>query len=155
MNIEEIFTRTDFSLDLVLFPLFAGVILAMLIVLYNKLVTGRLVRYLIKNEITGEENAVTLTDAGCGKNLLLKLALKDGTTFRKVVYKAGGEGEARYYLPEDKQGRASTAYDNKGASVFAVLIGAVLFTGALLLLRILIPDAVTMIGNVIDMFKEL
>ena len=152
MNLESLFSSPDIPLPLVLWAMFAGFVVAMCVVLYQKLVTGKFVKFLIKQEKSTEENAATLEEAGCAKNLLLKWALRDGTTFRKVVKKTK---DGRYFLPEENRDRARTAYDNKGASVFTVLIGAILLGAAVAAVQIFAPDLVQMMKNAIDMFKEL
>lgn len=68
----------------IIYGVFAGVLLATIYGIYNKKVIGRLVRRLLGREILSPDKALTLDEIGLGRNIFIKLALRS-YTLRRVV----------------------------------------------------------------------
>ena len=120
---------------LVLQGLFIGVIIAVLVVAYNKLFIGRFVKALIKAEANHPAFAKSFSDLNIKKNFLYKLALRRGGTLTKVVARLENDAD-KYYIPEDNIYRAGRLYGGKDVDVLllaAVLVLLFLFFGILLL----------------------
>ncbi len=161
MSISELLTEYGTSLEAVLVAMFGGLFIALGIMLYNKAIPGKIVRYLIANGIDSPEGAVTLEEAGLAKSRLLRYALRDGSMLRKLVFCLPAEVDgvdkkgrtdvkkARFYLPEDKAYRADFSYNNNGTSLLTVLLTVMLFLVMLALLFLLVPWMLEMVGNVV------
>lgn len=166
MPFSDLLTKTDFSLETMLVSIFLGLIVALCILMYNRFVPGKIIRFLISNQIHSEENAVTLEQAGCARNRLIAFSLRDGSMLRKLVVciPSATEGitekgktilkHARFYLPEDKCSRAELAYNNNGTSVFTVLLTVLIFLAMMLLVGILTPNLIQMLKNFLNSLKS-
>jgi len=113
------------TFDIVLQGIFIGVVLAVLVVAYNKLVLGRFVKALIKAEAVHPSFAKSFEELKLRKNFLFSFALRTRSSLRKVVFES--EETTRkgcYYIPEDKLYRAGRMYGGKDVDV--LLVAAVL-----------------------------
>ena len=160
MSIGEFLTQYAISLEPIMLSIFLGLLVSLGILSYNKLVCGKIVRYLIENGIHTPDCAVTLKDAGLDGRRLLRHALRDGSILRKMVVCADESDEktdpdaARFYLPEDKIDKAELSYDNNGTSFLTVLLTVFLFLIMMIAVAILAPNLVQMFQNMISMFTQ-
>ena len=167
MDINRFLTSFDPSLEQVLLPMLAGIILAAAIVLCNKKIFGKIIRRLIDLRAFTPATAVTLSEAGIRETRMLRLVLREKSTFRKLVHtcpsSSDGDAEAakhadlsslRFYLPEENCDRAELQYDNNGASFLGVFLASVLFLAAMLFLLTVVPDLVQMVKNFIEIAKN-
>ena len=175
MSISDFLTSYGSSLPVTLSAVFFGLLLSMSVLLYNRYVPGKLVRYLIKERIHTPELAITLAQAGVKDNLLIRHSLKEGSMLRKLLAvvpvesaespeasggnasgrkKAGPElTSLRFYLPEENAYRAEVSYNNNGASILSVLLSVLLFLVMMFLIAILAPNLIQMLTNFIDSLK--
>lgn len=150
-------TNTVTTLNIIVWALFIGFIIAIFATLYNKFVIGRLVHALIEKGANTEDTALSISEAGCN-NAFVRFALRRGTSLRRVVYMVGDTElhDAKYdvsaalYIPEEKRHRAEVTYGKSditpGGVILAVVACAVLAITAL----ILIPDLIKLLANFID-----
>jgi len=136
--------------DVVMQGIFLGVILAVLVVAYNKLVIGKFVKALIKAEAVHPAFAKTFEQLNLKKTFWLAFALRSGSTLRKVVYEP--EDEERkgcFYIPEDKLYRAGRIYGGKDVDmllVAAIILVLFIFFTVLLLYMPVIWDQLSNIS---------
>ena len=166
MSITEFFTQYGFQLEATLAAIFLGLIVALIVLLYNKHVPGRLIRYLIEHEACGEDSAVTLAQAGISPRSPVMLSLRRSATMRSLLVilpdpEAGTDKKgrvdltrARIYLPEDKRHKAEISYNNNGTSVITVLFAVIVFLVMMLLVALLTPNLVQMLQNFLDSLKS-
>ena len=132
----------------------AGVLIAAFLIFLNKQTLGKFVKKLFDERAESEATAKSLSDLGFAKNRIVKLALKPGSTLRKVVRATEEkEGEpARYYIPEETSYRAEVTYNPDGSSVMTLVIAVIVFLAAGVILMTVIPDLIQMAGNAIEAF---
>ena len=149
-------TNTVTTLNIIVWSLFIGFIIAIGITLYNKIVPGRVVRALIEKGAVSPESALTLGDAGAA-NPLVKLALRRGSSLRRVVRMIEETSEdnakenietGKFYIPEECMHRATKVYDKPETSVFSVLLAIIAFLILAMVAFIVIPDIVQLISNI-------
>lgn len=165
MNLSDLFTQYGFQLETMLVSIFLGLLVALGILLYNRYVPGKIVRFLLNNRVHTEEASVTLAQAGVSGRSLTARTLRDGSMLRKLIVclpdAENGVDEkgrtrlecARFYLPEDKCYRADLAYNSNGASVLTVLLTVLIFLAMLLLVAFLAPQLIQMFRNFISSLK--
>ena len=146
------FTAADAQLlEWIILALAIGAVLASLLMLYHQSVPGSLVRALLRAEAHSPEKALTLADLGLDR-ALIRLELHRGAVTKKFVLAteaADGEGESRYYIPEELRYRAAVRYEKKGNGPISVLLTAALALAMAFLLTRLIPLALGMIDSML------
>lgn len=134
-----------------------GCILASAAMLYERRYLGGFVRRLLKAEANEEGRAITLGEAGYGKNAILRSVLRRrDSALRKLVRYTGEEREditpatgarqlkmkdeidfttARFYIPAELWNRAEMRYEAKGTDLrsFVVTVIVCLVGGALII----------------------
>ena len=139
-------------LDNMLQGIFLGVIAAVLVIAYNKLVIGKFVKALIKAEAVHPNFAKTFEQLNVKRNFMISFALRNKGMLRKFVLEPDGDDrKGSFYIPEDKLYRAGRLYGGKDVDllmVFAVIIILFLFFAVLLMFFPVIMDWVsTLTGN--------
>lgn len=86
----EGYTNFDFgegalSLQIIIFGIFAGVLLASFSMIFIKTTLGKLVRALLERNAFDPKDSVTLAECGLEKHFFIRWALKHGYTLRRVV----------------------------------------------------------------------
>lgn len=131
------FFMDTISVDIVLQGLFFGVLFAVFVVAYNKLVLGKFVKALIKAEAVHPNFAKSFEQLKIKKTFWLSFALRNRGTLRKVVFEPEGEDMKGYfYIPEDKLYRAGRIYGGKDVDflmVAAVIIVLFIFFAIVLM----------------------
>ena len=117
--------------------LFIGVILAVLVIAYNKLVIGRFVKALIKAEAVHPNFAKSFEQLKMRKTFWLSFALRTKGFLRKFVFEPEEDDRKGYfYIPEDKLYRAGRIYGGKDVDfllVVAVIIVLFIFFALILM----------------------
>lgn len=122
--------------NMVLQSIFIGVIIAVLVIAYNKIVIGNFVRALIKAEAIHPSFAKSFAQLGIKKNVLLKFAMRRGGLLSKLVREIDEENlPGFYYIPEDKLYRAGRIYGGHDVDflMVALIIVILLFSFGLIL----------------------
>lgn len=84
--IREIEALTDSPVGLVIASLFAGIVLSVIVTLYQHGVSGTVIRSLIKNNADSPESAKTLFELGLWKNIFVRAALLGkGGTLKRII----------------------------------------------------------------------
>lgn len=142
--IDNVFTFS--GLNLVIWSVYIGFMLAMILNYYQKKVVGGFVRSVLNQGALTVENALTLEQLGYHKNPLIRRELTKHGALRKMVwevddnYRTGEDGIlysareksldlniGRFYVSEERRIQAELRYDNKGSDIFALLISAAVF----------------------------
>ena len=149
-----------------------GLVIASLVMFYNKNVLGELIRRLDEVGALDAESAKTLDELGLSKNIFIKLSLKRGNTLRKLVAIAPAEGEAcerdltlclasvegikysvdteRFYLPQSKRDVAVGRFRRKGSGWLSVVLMAVVGLAVVIAIMKLAPSVAGIIEALID-----
>lgn len=151
-------TNSVTTLNIIVWSLFIGFMIAIGVTLYNKIVLGTIVRSLIDRQAFCEEDSLTASEVGCN-NIFIRFALRRGGSFRRIVRMTGDteyeqvKGDfttARYYIPSENVHRAEMIYGKAGASVFSVLLSILAFLAVAFISFIVIPDLIQMLMNFIE-----
>lgn len=164
------------SLDLIVWALFAGFVLASLLALYNKRIIGGFVKAMLRDECLSPETAKTVTELGYGTDWFIKNALRTDTVLCRFVVRIdkdmdgtenpaesdGGEKKkrqpkhdvidfstARFYIPEELKYKADVRYANRGTNLFTFVLGVVALIAAAFAAIYFIPDLIQLIDNFI------
>ncbi len=123
------------STELIIWGICIGVCLGFLGSFLSKALQGPFVRELLSKGAIGEENAISLRDAGFLYRKLLMIAIRDGSALRNIVSVVGGKlptvtaggktaidyEKALFYIPEDKKSKAEATF-NEGEKWYILLI---------------------------------
>lgn len=145
MNFTTLWTDTFSTLEKVILAIAIGILIAGIMLIYNRRVTARPIRALLKAEALTPGTAKTAAELGLkpsafrpvrdpygGMRRSVRVILADGTEADGKLT-AEDLGTARYYLPDDLKYAAEVRYDAKHTAwpvmivvVIAVLIAAYL-----------------------------
>lgn len=173
MDLSKLLTYQGITLDIIVWSLFVGVVLALLVIFLTKRVTGAYVRRLLDAKAHTPETALTMRQLGVKSNILIRLQLREKGTLRKVVIanpvtasvqapavdgapvkksaakkRSADLADTPFFIPENKIDRAARLFDATSASLFNILL-------AVLALIVVAVISFTVIPDLIDMFKDL
>ncbi len=135
--VTEGYKKAD--LNIILISIFVGIIVASIAIVYRRYVLGNIVRKIVDKKAFSEDTAITLEEMGF-KNVFVKFALRDSSTFKKTVHRVAEEGKAiRYFIPEEIYMHEEIKYCKKNTNVIVIIIGAILFFAAFYLLLNYVP----------------
>ncbi|MGI6203281.1 MAG: hypothetical protein ACOYID_07765 [Eubacteriales bacterium] len=173
MIFSELLTSPEMSLELVLWSMFAGIIAASFMAVYNRHVPGKIVRLLYSREAHSPADSLTLEELGVAKNLLIRWSLRRGSSLLKVVHEfdpfAGNAALRaanpksrkrnlrllRFYIPPEVHERAEFMYIREGTSLLMALISVAVFLGVVFFCLVAIPgliDLLTALFREIEIF---
>ncbi len=160
--IEQIFSLN--GLNLVIWSMYIGFMLATLLNYYNKKVMGRFVRLVIEKGALSADSALTLEELGYSNKQLIRRALQKPGALRKMVweiddnYRTGEDGVlfsarekeldlnlGKFYIPEERRIQAQLRYDDKGSDIFALIMCAVAFFALAVVACIWLPSIISAI----------
>ncbi len=99
------FDNPTITLTVILWAMYAGLLIAIIASTYNRSYVGEAVRAIVKNECYSPDTALTLEELGIKASALRRYSLRDKTTVRKYIRIANGE-ECKSVK---KRGKASLA----------------------------------------------
>lgn len=143
------------SMRLLIWVLYAGIVIGSLLGTLDKLYCGSFVRALLDNEIVTAESARSLSEIETRGKWYLRRALRPGKPLWKMIA-ATAEGEdgssvsakdARFYLPAEKRDLAQLRYQNGSRPVRTLILAVVLLTVAAVLAQTVLPELLTMLDN--------
>ncbi len=146
------------TLNIIVWSLFIGFIIALGISVYNRLVLGSVIAKLKGKEAFSEDAALTAKELGCS-GPLVRLALRKNGTFRRIVRMKGDTeavlcndsfADARFYLPQESIRRAETVYGKSGLTAGNVLLSIAAFFALAVVAFIVIPELIQMLSNFIS-----
>lgn len=157
--IENIFSFD--GLNLVIWSVYIGYMLATVLYYYQKKVMGKFVRLIISKGALSSDSAMTLAELGYDKQTLIRRELQKHSALRKMVweiddnYRTGEDGIlycareksldlniGRFYIPEERRIQAEIRYDDKGSDIFALIISAVGMFALAVVACIWLPDII-------------
>lgn len=178
------FYNRIFTMKGLIWGLWGGLVLGLLISYYHKSYLGEVVRRLLKKEAHSPESAKTLEELGVKNTFALRHALKEGATLRRHVEVANpGEcltpravkkrsrfaklflsekqkydcdfDKMKLYIPEEKRISADLRYAEKRHMSPAWLIFFIVLFAALAVgAMIVIPDLLRMLDNFLTMNSD-
>ena len=154
----ELGTNAVTTLNIIVWAIFAGFIIAIGATLYNRIVLGKIVRALIEKKAHTKDGALSAAEVGCS-NVFIRHALRKNSTMRRIVRMEDDTdeersdkafGEAKFYIPEEYIRRAESIYGKSDISAKTVVLSLVGLFVAALVSFILIPNLIQLLINFID-----
>ena len=172
------------TFKLVLWAIWAGLIIGIAVSYYTKDYLGRLIRRLLKNEALSKEKAMSFEELGYKQTFPLRIHIKDGGTLRRYIDIANEEeavtvtelspkrkklrsllgmpevikkydyAKLRFYIPEEKKYAADVRYEKKGSNPGVFIFCVIALTGLAVLVNFLVPELLTMLDNFITIVKN-
>lgn len=157
MDLTKLLTSPEMSLELVLWAMFAGIVAASFMAVYNRHVPGKIVRLLYSREAHSPAESLTLRELGVEKNLLVRWSLRRGSSLCKVVHEFDPfSGNAalrvsnsktrkrdlnllRFYIPPEVHERAELMYIREGTTILTALLSIVVFVGVVFFCLVVVP----------------
>ena len=149
------------TLNIIVWSLFIGFMIGIGVTLYNKFILGALVRELIEHGAHSEDAALTASEIGCA-NPLIRFALRENSSFRRIVHMKGDTQTerskesfktARYFIPDDMVHRAEVIYGGTGTTAVSVLLSVLAFLIVAFVSFIVVPDLIQMLTNFLAAVK--
>lgn len=165
MDLTELLTGSEMSLELVIWSMFAGIVAASFMAVYNRRVTGKIVRLLYSRDAHSPSASLTLNELGLSRNMLVRWSLRKTGVLRKVVFDfdpfAGNSmcravnpknrrrdlGRMRFYIPPEADERAEMMYIREGTTIFTALLSVALFLAIVLFCLAVIPGLKELLDN--------
>lgn len=163
----EGFIENIFSLDglnLIIWAIYIGFMLAMILNYYQKKVIGAFVRSVIEQGALTSDSAKTLEELGYHGKPLIRRELAKYSALRKMVwevddnYRTGEDGTlycarektldlnlGKFYIPEERRIQAQLRYDDKGSDIFALIISAAVLFALAVVACIWLPGIIAAI----------
>jgi len=137
------------TMDVVLQGIFLGVLCAVLVVAYNKLVIGKFVKALIKSEAVHPAFAKTFDQLKIKRNFMFNYALRKRGMLRKVVFELDDVNKkGYYYIPEDRLYRAGRIYGGKDVDVLMVLAVIIVLFIFFAIVLLVMPSLMDMLPDI-------
>lgn len=135
------------AIDLTVWSLTVGFILAGILIIYHKRIIGKLVRKLLAEGANSPEKAKTLRELNLHKNIFIRMSLKSETSaLSKLVFEAEDDVKfdekfhvipterkkrdletARFYIPMEITYRAQIRYEKKNTGILELIFLIVIF----------------------------
>lgn len=138
------------SMRLLIWVLYAGIVIGSLLGTLDKVYCGAFVRALLQGGCVAVESAATLAEMDTRGKWYLRHALRPGKPLWKMIAVTEGEaGKARFYLPEEKRDLAELRYQNGNRPFRTLVLAIVLLTGVAVFAQIALPELLTMLDNLL------
>ena len=147
------------SLDLLVWGMFAGVMIGATIATVDKLFCHRMVNALIQRGAQTPEAAVALADLDIKGKWYLRHALKEGKPLRKMLAipetmtAAAKPAEIPFYLPEENRYRAESRYQNGRRPIMSLLLCGIALLVTVFFVLFIVPELLTMLDNLMGFVK--
>ena len=174
----EGYTNFDFgngilSLQIIIFGIFAGVLLASFYTIYIRTTLGKIVRALLEKEALSPENAMTLSDCGLERNPFIRHAILHGYTLNRVIHCVEKEEyeaslaettgkkpnfkknalSCHFYIPEENRITAEMRFRERGSGYLTFFFVAFVSLLCVILIFALLPQLIAFFDNVISLFS--
>ena len=126
-------TNTITTLNIIVWSLFIGFFIAIVITLYNKIVIGSAVRKLLKKKAHSENEALSASELGC-KNVFIRFAFRKNSTLRKMLCTADGSADSvkkhnmediKFYVPQKSVKKLEVIYGKNGVTVGNIILAII------------------------------
>lgn len=160
--IENIFNFS--GLNLIIWAVYIGFMIASVMYYYQKKVVGGFVRKVMEMGANSPDTALTLSELGYQNHPAIRRELSGRGPLRKMVwevednYRTGEDGVlycarekaldlniGKFYVSEERRIDAQLRYDNKGTDLFSLIIAAVIFFVVAVLACIWLPTLLSLI----------
>jgi len=167
INLENPFV----NLDLVVWCLFAGIVIAGIASVFTKRVIGNYVRALIKAQAGSPETAKTLSELGYAGNHDIRASLRsENGALRRFVKIADSEDTAarisadgkrkidfendKFYIPEELWMRAEIRYEKWGTDVFSLIFTVILALAAVFFMKWAVPQIMGLLDEFLGSIRS-
>lgn len=144
--IEAILKIQMITIPTLVWAIYAGFVVAMLTMYYNKAYLGSAIRSILEKGAIDEANAKTAQELGFAKKKLILLAIERGV-LSKYIMPIEKDSVMRYYVKEEHRVRVELRYSTKGTDLYVVIISLVIFTLIAFLAARYLPDLIAMAGD--------
>ncbi len=170
-------------LKMVIWGIYAGILIGIAVSYFRKKYFGTLVRKLLKSEAFSEESALTLEEAGLKAGVFYKNALKERGALRRYISfsdtspvsikeisknrirlrKFFGLDEnpliydfskIKLYIPEELKYKADVAFEKKNEGIGSFILLTIILTAFAVGISYLIPELLTMLDNFLKIISE-
>ncbi len=153
--------------ELVIWALFVGFSIALVMALFSKRYMGKFVFTLLEKKIDSPEKAMTLSELGYGKNPFVRMALVGKSAYSGLIFEKNEKvtyngdsvvpavrhkvdyASARFYIPKLLFPRAEIRFEKKGTHLMAVIVGLIVFFVFTMLILFFLPDITEMIKDIL------
>ena len=149
LHTPSLSTTNALLVTLVVWGICLGVFGAAVWSVLHRLIVGAPIRALLLLEAFDERSAKTLAELGQKDGERAERKMAENPTLCRLVKRAVGKGDARYYIPEELRYRAELRYGAKGNPVLSLLLTGALCLLLGLLLIFLIPLALSMTSTLL------
>ena len=148
------------SLDVLVWGVFAGVMLGATFATVDKLFCHRMVNALLQKGAQTPEAAVALADLDIKGKWYLRWALREGKPLRKMLAipeTMTGKtktAEIPFYLPEENRYRAETRFQNGRRPIMSLILCGTALLATVFFVLFIVPELLTMLDNLVAHSKR-
>ena len=153
--------------ELVVWALFFGFSVALIMALFSKRYMGKFVHTLLSQKIDSPAKAKTLAELGYHKNHFVRMALQGKSAYSGLIFEKNEEvvihgdsvvpavrhkvdfENARFYIPGLLFPRAEIRFEKKGTHIMALIVGFLVFFVATMLVLYFMPTIVNVINEIL------
>lgn len=139
------------SIPVLVWALYAGIVIGVLMMYYNKSILGKAVRAILTQGAIGREAALSAEVLGFAKNPFIRHSIQKGALARYIrIVTPAKEGDAPlYYMEEEDRIRAELRYSNKGTDLYVVIVALILFLLVAFLAARYLPTLIDLAGGLL------
>lgn len=147
------------SLEVLVWGMFAGIMIGVIISTFDKLFCLRMVKALLERGAQTPEAALPLNALDIKGKWYLRGALKEGKPLRKMlaIPETAAEikkaAEIPFYLPEEKRFQAENRYENGRHPIMTMFLCGILLLVTVLFVLFIVPELLTMLDNLVGFVK--
>lgn len=147
------------SLDVLVWGVFAGVMLGAIASTVDKLFCHRMIRSLLERGAQTPETALCLDALDIRGKWYLRRALKTGKPLRKMlavpesIPADAKTADIPFYLPEEKRFQAENRYANGRHPIMDLFLIGVLLLVTVFFVLFIVPELLTMLDNLVGFVK--
>ena len=147
------------SLDVLVWGIFAGVMLGAAFATVDKLFCQRMVNALVQRGAQTPESALALSDLDIRGKWYLCWALREGKPLRKMLAipetmtGKTGTADIPFYLPEENRFKAENRFRNSRRPIMSLLLCGVVLLVTVFFVLFIVPELLTMLDNLVGFVK--
>lgn len=142
--IYNAFNSSEKALVFVVWGIYIGVLVGLILSLVSRVYSHRLVSALIREKAVDPGSAKTLGSLGLGKAFILRPMMKKGAPLRKYIKSNGRE----MYLPEEKRIGAEIRFSREKHPILTFILAAVAFFFIACLVIYFLPQLIGAYKNI-------
>ena len=143
-NFNTAFTESDTMLFIVVWGLYIGIMIAIVLALISRTSSHRLVAALVRENASDPSSGKSFDALGIKKNFINKYIIRKNSPLRKYIKYNGEE----MYLPEDKREAAQKRFSEEKSPVFTLIISAVVLFLIACFALTYIPQMISAYSNI-------